>query len=407
MGMDRSSAGGLHSLRDANRRLVIQALRRHGVISRAQIARITGLSRSTVSSLVTDLQAAGLIVEREGDAQQHGSQVGRPPVLIALSPSAGAAVGIDFGHSHIAVAVGDLAHTVLAERWQQIDVDHHAVEGLDTAAQMVDAALAEAGLDRDRVIGVGMGLPGPISTAEQTVGSTSILPGWVGVRAAREMERRLGMPVSVENDANLGALAEHVWGAGRGVQDVAYIKASSGIGAGLILGGRLHRGFGGTAGEIGHTQFREDGAICRCGNRGCLETVARADAIVNSVATGRGLPLTIAQVIDLAHAGDAPAQRVIADAGRAIGVGVANLCNLLNPQRVIVGGELAPAGDVLLAPLLDSLNRYAIPTAASEVDVRAGELGQRAEVMGALALVLSQPVDGIAREFAAAIGLAG
>jgi predicted NBD/HSP70 family sugar kinase/biotin operon repressor len=404
--MDRSASGGLQSLRDANRRQVIQALRRHGVASRAQIARITGLSRTTVSSLVTDLQRSGLIVEREGDEQQ-GAQVGRPPVLIALSPSAGAAVGIDFGHSHIAIAVGDLAHTVLAERWHEVDVDHQAVEGLDAAAELVDAALSEAGVERDDIIGIGMGLPGPISATHQTVGSTSILPGWVGVNGAREMERRLGVPVSVENDANLGALAEHVWGAGRGADDMAYIKASSGIGAGLVIGGRLHRGVGGTAGEIGHGHFREEGEICRCGNRGCLETVARADAITSSVAAGRGRPMTLSEVIDLARDGDPPAQRVIADAGRAIGIGVANLCNLLNPQRVVVGGELSAAGDVLLAPLQDSLNRYAIPTAAAAVEVVTGELGKRAEVMGALALVLSDPAVGSAGPLAPAARVAG
>ena len=401
--MERTTAGGLQSLRDANRRLVIQALSGRGVASRAEIARITGLSRSTVSSLVSDLQRSGLIVERVDDTPQ-AAQVGRPPVRIALSPSAGAAIGIDFGHSHIAVAVADLSHTVLAEHWREIDVDHLAVEGLDTAASMVSAAIEEAGIAREQIVGVGMGLPGPISDEAQTVGSTSILPGWVGVNAADEMARRLGMAVAVENDANLGALAEYVWGAGRGAPDVAYIKASSGIGCGLVIGGRLHRGAGGTAGEIGHTPFREDGVVCRCGNRGCLETVARTDVITSSVQAGRGGSLTIADVIDLARAGDPPAQRVIADAGRAIGVGVANICNLLNPRRVIVGGELSAAGDVLLGPLRDSLGRYAIPTAASDVTVVAGALGKRAEVMGALALVLSDPAQGVAHELSRATG---
>jgi predicted NBD/HSP70 family sugar kinase len=172
-----------------------------------------------------------------------------------------------------------------------------------------------------------------------------------------------------------------------------------------VIGGRLHRGVGGTAGEIGHTPFREDGEVCRCGNRGCLETVARADVITRSVRAGRGEPLSIGDVIDLAHAGDPPAQRVIADAGRAIGVGVANLCNLLNPRRVIVGGELSAAGEVLLDPLRDSLNRYAIPTAATDVTVVVGELGKRAEVMGALALVLSDPSSGVAHELSRASGV--
>ncbi|MEA2479158.1 MAG: hypothetical protein QOJ07_1080 [Thermoleophilaceae bacterium] len=390
------TAGGLQSLRDANRRLVVEALKQHGVASRADLARFTGLSRSTVSTIVADLQTNQLVIERASDEAGEG-QVGRPPVLLALDRSAGAVAGIDFGHSHIAVAVADLAHTVLAERWQQIDVDHRSAEGLDAAATLLDHALADAGVEASQLIGIGMGLPGPISGEQNTVGSTSILPGWVGVNPAEEMERRLGLAVQVENDANLGALAEVTWGAGRGCSDVAYIKASSGVGAGLLIGGRLHRGAGGTAGEIGHTHFRDEGPVCRCGNRGCIETVARTDTITASVSAGRGVQLTIGEVIDLARAGDPPAQRVIGDAGRHIGVAVANLCNLLNPQRVIVGGELSAAGDILLAPLVDSLRRYAIPTAAADVSVLAGELGKRAEVMGALALVLREPDPGVAK----------
>jgi predicted NBD/HSP70 family sugar kinase len=396
------TAGGLQSLRDANRRLVVEALSQRGIASRAEIARMTGLSRSTVSSLVTDLQRAGLVSERPNGEPSEG-QVGRPPVLIALDRSAGAVVGIDFGHSHIAVAVADLSHTVLAEHWQEIDIDHQAVEGLDIAAQLVEEALDEANVDRDQILGVGMGMPGPISGDSNIVGSTSILPGWVGVNAADEMERRLGLPVRVENDANLGALAEVMWGAGRGYTDVAYIKASSGVGAGLVVGGRLHRGIGGTAGEIGHTHFRDEGDVCRCGNRGCIETVARTDTITASVGAGRGTALTIGDVIELARAGDAPAQRVIADAGRHIGVAVANLCNLLNPQRVIVGGELSAAGDVLLTPLVDSLRRYAIPTAAADVSVVTGKLGKRAEVMGAVALVLREPEHGLSSSVVQAV----
>jgi predicted NBD/HSP70 family sugar kinase len=314
-------------------------------------------------------------------------------------------VGVDFGHSHIAVAVADLSHTVLAEHWQQIDVDHNSIEGMDAAAALVDQALTEADVDRTQVLGVGMGIPGPISGGDrQIVGSPSILPSWVGINAAVEMERRLGLPVRVENDANLGALAEWMWGAGRGFTDIAYIKASSGVGAGLVVGGRLHRGVGGTAGEIGHTHFRDEGDVCRCGNRGCVETVARTDVITSSISAGRGRELTVSEVIDLARAGDPPAQRVIGDAGRYIGVAVANLCNLLNPQRVIVGGELSVAGEVLLGPLSDSLSRYAIPTAAADVSVVTGELGKRAEVMGALALVLREPEQGLSSTVAQAVG---
>jgi predicted NBD/HSP70 family sugar kinase len=370
---------------------VIEALGQRGVASRADIARATGLSRTTVSSLVGDLKGAGLLVERTTDGDGHDQSVGRPPVLLSFDRSAGAVVGIDFGHSHIGVVIGDLSHAVLAETWRDVDVDSSASEGLDIASELVEGALDDSGVPRDSVLGVGIGLPGPITTENGTVGSTSILPGWVGVDAASAMRDRLGLPVRVENDANLGALAELVWGAGHGAQDFIFVSVRSGIGAALVIDGRLYRGAGGTAGELGHTLFRENGEVCRCGNRGCLETVAGTVAVTGAFNAVRGEQVVIGELIERAHRGDSLAQRVIADAGRSIGVALANLCNVFNPERVIIGGDLSAAGDILLAPINESISRYAIPSAAAEVEVLAGQLGRRAEVMGALALILHEP----------------
>jgi predicted NBD/HSP70 family sugar kinase len=382
-------SGSLASLREGNRRRVIDALRERGVASRAELARITGLSRSTVSTIVTDLLESGLANEREGsvDGEVHA---GRPPVMVALNSKAGLALGIDFGHRHLRVAVSDLSHTVLAETWRELDVDHSADEGLDTAAAFVDDVLAEAEVDRNRVIGVGMGLPAPIDRATGAVQASSILPGWVGVDAAAEASRRLNLPVQVENDANLGALAELVWGAGRGRSDLAYIKVSSGIGAGLISGGRLQHGVGGTAGEIGHTVLADGGPVCRCGNRGCLETLASSRAIAQLLSASRGEVISTRRLLELSAAGDAAAQRLIGDAGRAIGIAVANLCNLLNPECVIVGGDLSGAGEVLLEPLRETARRNAIPSAGEALEVTGGVLGERAELLGALALVMHE-----------------
>ena len=382
-------SGSLASLREGNRKRVIDALRERGVASRADLARITGLSRSTVSTIVSDLIESDLANEREAgvDGEAHA---GRPPVMVALNSKAGLAVGSDFGHRHLRVAVSDLSHTVLAETWRELDVDHSADEGLDTAAAFVDDVLAEAQVDRNRVIGVGMGLPAPIDRATGAVQASSILPGWVGVDAAAEASRRLGLPVEVENDANLGALAELVWGAGRGRSDLAYLKISSGIGAGLISGGRLQHGVGGTAGEIGHTVLTDGGPVCRCGNRGCLETLASSRAIAQLLSASRGEVISTRRLLELCTAGDAAAQRLIGDAGRAIGVAVANLCNLLNPECVIVGGDLSGAGEVLLEPLRDTARRNAIPSAGDDLEVTAGVLGERAELLGALALVMHE-----------------
>jgi predicted NBD/HSP70 family sugar kinase len=387
--MRERSEGSLASLRRLNRGRVIDALREHGMVSRAEIARRTGLSRSTVSSLVSELQSDGLVVEREEAGAAYGEHGGRPPILLSFDASAGAALGIDFGHSHVRVAVSDLSSNILAERAAPMDVDHASHEGLDVALELIGEALAEAGVDRSRLIGAGLGLPGPIDHADGVTGSPAILPGWVGIAAGEEMRRRLEVPVSVDNDANLGALAELTHGAGRGARDLVYLKLSSGIGAGLILGGRLYRGAGGMAGEIGHVLVDPEGAVCRCGNRGCLETAASTGALIDLLRRSHG-ELTVAEMLALAGAGDLGCRRVIADAGRVIGSAAAFVFNLLNPQRLVVGGDLAEAGELLLDGVRSSVRLAALPAAAERATVVRGVLGERAQVLGALALAVGE-----------------
>jgi predicted NBD/HSP70 family sugar kinase/biotin operon repressor len=378
-------SGALGLLRESNREKVVKALQALGVASRADIARQTGLSRSTVSSIVAELHAEGLVVDRHEDRELTGS--GRPPALITLDPSAGLALGIDFGKRHLAVALADLSHEVLGEQSVEMTDDYEAGEGMARAAELVDSLLDEVGADRSRVIGVGMGIPGPVRSSG-TVGSSAILPGWAGTSPEDRMAELLEMPVRVGNDANLGALAESTWGAGRGSASVVYLKLATGIGAGIVIGGRLFEGAGGTAGEIGHTTIDETGDICRCGNRGCLETYAGAAAIASLLSRSFGEDLDPEDVLSRAAAGDPGCRRALADAGRHIGVAVANLCNLVNPERIVVGGSMGHAGDLLLDPLRESVSLRAIPSAAEDVRIVPGELGERAELLGAVALVL-------------------
>jgi len=391
--MASGRAGSLESLRRLNRLRVIHALRDQGLISRAEIARRTGLSRSTVSSLVSDLQADGLVVEREEHGAAHGTQGGRPPILLSFDSSAGAAVGIDFGHSHLRVAISDLSSRILAERAVPLDTDHAAEEGLDAAADLVEELLAEAGIDSSQVIGAGMGLPGPIRQEDGVVGSSAILPGWVGVPAVGEMRRRLDIPILVDNDANLGALAELHHGIARGRHDVVYLKVASGVGAGIVLGGRLHRGASGIAGEIGHVQVGEDGHVCRCGNRGCLETMVSAARLLELLRPAYDTPLTIEQVLALDVEGDAGVRRVLTDAGRTIGRAVADLANSLNPELVVVGGTLG-GSPTLVDGLRDSIDRYAQPDTAAALEVVPGALGVRSAVVGAVALAIARVAAG-------------
>jgi predicted NBD/HSP70 family sugar kinase len=361
-------------------------LRERGRISQADIARVTGLSRTTVHTLVSELKESGLVQEIEASAPDVRG--GRPAMQLTLRRSSLAVVGIDFGHSHVQVAVADIAHNVLAERRCDLDVNHRAREALDTSARMVGEVLAEAGVERKSVVGAGIGIPGPVDRARGTGGSSSILPGWTGLRIDSEMHERLGIPVAIENDANLGALAELTWGAGRECSNFAYIKVATGIGAGLVIDGRLLHGVSGTAGEIGHTTLDESGALCYCGNRGCLETVASGPAIIHLVGRLNGKVPTLARIVELAVAGDVRCRRAISDAGHEIGVAVAGLCNLINPERVIVGGLLSRTGDVLLDPMRESIRRHAVQAAAEHLEVRPAVFVERAELLGSLALAL-------------------
>jgi predicted NBD/HSP70 family sugar kinase len=356
----------------------------------AELVELTGLSRSTVSSIVGELLSDGLVSERDVPLDGPASRGGRPPTTIALDPAAGVAVGIDFGKRHLSVAASDLGHAVLAETRRDMEEDYTAADGMQQAEELVGAVLDDAGVDRADVIGVGMGLPGPVHRPTGLVGSATILPGWAGVHLHEEMQDLLALPVHVDNDANLGALAEAAFGAARDASDMIYLKVSSGIGAGLILNGRLYRGSFGLAGELGHLLVDPDGIVCRCGNRGCLETLAATGALVELLRRSHGEDVTAAGMLELARAGDLGCRRVIADAGRAIGNAVSTLLNVLNPELVVVGGDLAAAGDLLLDGVRESIARAALPAAAEAAGVVAGVLGERAQVLGAIALVVSE-----------------
>ncbi|MFF0561126.1 ROK family protein [Streptomyces sp. NPDC020472] len=379
--------GSQTSLHRANLERVVRAVRMAGSLTQAEIARTTGLSAATVSNIVRELKDGGTVEVTPTSAG------GRRARSVSLSGDAGIVIGVDFGHTHLRVAVGNLAHQVLAEEAEPLDVDGSSAEGFDRAEQLVKRLIRATGIGPDKVIGVGLGVPGPIDVSSGTLGSTSILPGWSGINPADELSGRLGVPVHVDNDANLGALGELVWGSGRGVKDLAYIKVASGVGAGLVIDGRVYRGPGGTAGEIGHITLDESGPVCRCGNRGCLETFTAARYVLPLLQPSHGPDLTMERVVQLAREGDPGCRRVVADVGRHIGSGVANLCNLLNPSRVVLGGDLAEAGELVLAPIRDSVSRYAIPSAARQLSLVQGALGGRAEVLGALALVLSEMGD--------------
>jgi predicted NBD/HSP70 family sugar kinase/lambda repressor-like predicted transcriptional regulator len=375
--------GSQAALHSANRGRIVQQLMVENGLTQAQLARRTGLAPATVSNIIRELTSAGAL---------EAMVIGRAR-RVRLTRAAGLVVGVDYGHRHVTVAVADRAHEILAERHEYLQPNLSAADGLGLATRMMDDALAEIHETRSSVVGVGMGLPAPINVRTGQVGAPSILPGWYSVNAVDLASEHFGRPVIVDNDANLGALAEYSWGAGRGFEDIAFVKLAEGVGAGLVLGGRIFHGRDGTAGEVGHITTDEFGPVCRCGNRGCVETAVAARRVVDLLEPTLGPGLTIAEVVDRARHGHHGCLRVLEDTGRQAGIAVANLANVFNPERILIGGELAQAGDFLLAPLREMVRRLGIPSATSGLDVLPAALGAQAAVLGAVALALeSAPV---------------
>lgn len=374
--------GSTASLRAANQRRVVALLQRSSgrLLSQAEIARLTRLAPATVSNIVRDLAAAGMLETSSGS--------GRRGAAVRIARGAGLVAGIDFGHRHVRVATGDLAGEILAVDRVEVSPEHSWDDGLRLAGDLLDRLLASLGADRSGVVNAGLGLPAPL-TDDGTVMSATILPGWVGIHASAEAARLLEIPVHVDNDANLGALAEHQRGAGRGHDNLVFVKVSSGVGAGLILHGQLFRGAHGTAGEIGHLTFDEQGPFCRCGSRGCLEAYTSLDSTSNALA-GQVRGTGVDELVEAARTGNVAALRMFEDAGLHLGWGLAMLTNLMDPSAIVVGGDMARAGEIFLRSVRVGLRRHALGSVATHTDVVVAELGDRASVIGALLLALDR-----------------
>lgn len=369
----------------SSRELVLTALRERGAMSRAELARYAGVAPSTISAVVQDLVAGGVIVESGGPPATPRAQPGRPGLRLTLNPAAGAVAGLEVGFDFLRVLLCDLAHNVIGSGRCELPDGHASAVGLPAARRLTEQALADAGLSHSALIGAGVSLPGPVRHHPDVVKPSPILPGWPGVTSA-DFEAALGVPVSIDNDANLAALGEHIWGAGQGCPDCITIKFHYGIGCGLFVNGTLVRGAGG-AGEIGHTCVDERGPLCRCGKRGCLDTYAAIPAILDALRPQHG-PLTLPGLMALLAGRDPGAIRVVSDAAELVGEHLAAACNLLAPQRVVLVGAMAEAGELVLGPLRAALHRNIAPN--QPPDLALGTLGTRHTALGAVALALGE-----------------
>lgn len=377
---------------------VLQLIWREREISRAEISRQKELSRSTVSIIVEELLELGLVKEA-GAGESRG---GRRPIVLRFDDDAAVILGVDLGATHVAATLTNLRGAVLAWEHQKHPVRDDPPGALALVNELAERCLASWGGSRRRLLGIGLAVPSPVDPARPDFLNEVVVPTWKGIDVAQPLRKRFRVPVLVDNDANLGAVAERWWGAGRDVEHFAYIKLATGIGSGFFVDGKIYRGASGIAGEVGHLSIDPNGQPCGCGLKGCLVTVVGSPALLRraralladhpeSALAGREFGVTILE--DAALGGDALALQVVREAAEHLGIAVAGLLNLLNPTVVIVGGGLARLGDLLLEPLRQVVRTRTLASSMAVSRIVTSQLGARAVAVGAATLLLQRALS--------------
>jgi len=356
--------------------------------TRAQLAELTGLARSTISARLDALVRLGLVVPFGGV-----STGGRPPSLLAFNPGARVVAGVDLGATHASAALADLDGQILAERSEALAIDSGPRKVLGWAERTVRELLDDQQRSVEELAAIGIGLPGPVEHSTGRAINPPIMPGWDRYDVPGHVQRAFDVPVLVDNDVNIMALGEqhaHL----REVDDLVFIKVGTGIGAGIISGGSLQRGAQGTAGDLGHIYVPRGAEVtCRCGNPGCLEAVAAVPALARAIrATGVEVAAD-ADVVRLVRAGDPEAVKAVRQAGRDIGEVLAALVNLVNPSVIVIGGALAAAGESLIAGIREVVYLRSLPLATEHLHITTSRAGGRAGVIGAAALAIGHALS--------------
>lgn len=385
----KSDASGV---RLHNITLVLRTVQAEVQISQADLARRLGLARSTVLAIVDDLLELGLLKE-----QGHGvSAGGRRPMILTLDDAAYHLVGVDIGAKHVTVVVMNLKAEVLARQNREFSTREDPKGTLALVEELIGRVLSESRAGRRQVVGIGVGVPSPVDSRTPGHVSPVVMPSWSGVDIAGRLQARFEVPVRVENDANLGALWEARWDHGVNLDNLAYIKVATGIGAGLVVDGRIYRGSRGVAGELGHLPIDSSGPLCVCGMRGCLNTLVGTDNLLaraRAATKGKKKFAKLDELIDAALAGDAVAIATFDYAGRQLGLGMAMLLNLFNPALVVVGGDIVRAGDLLLGPLRETVSKNCFSENFSHVHIVASRLGESATARGAATMIFDEAIE--------------
>lgn len=363
---------------------LLKLIRRGQARTRGELGRLTGLARSTVAHRIDALKAAGLIIELDESAPSTG---GRPPSLLSFNAEGGLVLAADLGATHSRVSVSNLRAERIADTTAEIDIDTGPMEVLSWLDRAFKNLLTEVERPMSDVRGIGVGLPGPVDFARGMAVNPPIMAGWHEFGVAEHYRALYDVPVLVDNDVNIMALGEY-WVMEPKVKDFIFIKIGTGIGSGLILGGILHRGAKGAAGDIGHVPTTSDEMICRCGNTGCLEASAGGGAIAARLRNDGYDVSNTRDVVRLVEEGDRKAIRSVRVAGRLIGQVLASTVNLLNPAQIMIGGDLARAEPQLLAGIRQAVYERSTTLSTIDLQITVSTLGDLAGITGAAALVI-------------------
>jgi len=384
-------------LRRVNYQAILRRLYLNGPLSRLELSAQTDLSPSTVTNVTGEMFEDGVLIEK-GMEESLG---GRPRILLDINPQYGYLVGIDLGETHVQIELFDFTRHKLATARETISTDKNApLTCVKIIVENLTDLISSTHIRRETILGVGVGVPGVVEHNGQVVVAAPLWD-WKPVRLLEMLEEQLDLPVYVDNGAKAMALAESWFGAGRGVQDMVVILIGTGIGAGIITKGTLYRGATNSAGEWGHTKIVLSGRPCRCGSRGCLEAYAGAPGIIATydelaqitrASAEKEEELTIlTQIVQAYKENDPVAREVFQVTAEMLGAGIANLVNLFNPERIVIGGwARLLVGEAILEDIIQAVKKYSLPLSAANLHIGLCEFGQDAVCMGAACLVLEE-----------------
>jgi len=384
-----------------NRSVLLEVIRRYGPISRAEIARKTNLSAPSITRIVKDLVAEGLIRE-VGVGNSSG---GRKPYLLEFNPEAKYIIGVELGETDLVSVLTDLEINCLSRGKVALKMTTEADKVINILVESVRERIRQSKVDEEDILGIGIGVPGSLDTR---AGIIKFSPnfGWKNVPIVKIIERELGIPTFIDNGVRAMTLCEKWFGAGQGVKNFACVIVGTGIGAGLIINGDLYRGFEEAAGEIGHITILPEGPKCKCGNRGCLETLAAGPSLVrrainhinkhpnsslaNALNKNKG-DITADMVIETAKRGDSLACEIVQETGHYLGIGVASLINIFAPEVIIIGGWVAEqAGELLLKAVKESIKNRVFMLSPEKIRILPASFKDNDVAIGAASLALHQ-----------------